>query len=76
MNDLLEAPFRPHSLGFDFLDVLGCNQVEDDWHESGVLNALVMTRWIIDCDSHPQHLPRFEIAAGWVEALVELVTRD
>ena len=72
-NDLVEAGLGSHSLGFDLLDVLGRNQVEDDRHESGVLDSFVMTRWIVNRDARPQNLPRFEFAAGRVEALVELV---
>ena len=72
-TNLREADRDPFPFGLHPLDILHRNQVEDDWYESGVIDAFVPRRRIIDCDSRPQNLPRFESAARWVKALVESV---
>ena len=67
------VPATRRSLGLGLLDVLGRDQVEDDRHQSGVLDAFVARRRIVDRDGGPENLAHFEAAARRVEALVEFV---
>ena len=68
-----EAGLRPSHLALGLVDVLGCDQVENDRYQSSVLDSFVPRRRIVDRDSRPENLPRFEAAPGWMEAFVELV---
>src|ERR1700733_9866992 len=72
-DDFGEAGSRPQHLVLGLVDVLGCDQVEDNRDEPGVLDAFVPGRRIVDRDSRPENLPRLEPATRWMKPLVQLV---
>jgi hypothetical protein len=73
-SDNLVAPGLPAApRDHRFVDVLRCDQVENDRDEPCVLDPLVATGQVVDRDSRPENLTDSKPTCRRVEASVQLV---
>ncbi len=72
-DDLVAPGAVTGSRDHRFVDVLRCDQIEDDRHQPCVLDPLLATGWIVHRHSHPEDLANSKSTHRRVEPSVEFV---